>query len=134
MKKFNFNPTAPPELYLSPPAIPIARAEPIQYEYIVFNRHICCYNHLFTMTKKPSNWKIKLPSHKQSYEVPLDKTVNDLSMIVQSLGVFPKGIFKVEVWSKDILVKTGYHTTIHSICKFIADQELVLGGVNYGDI
>ena len=135
MKQFNFNnPTAPPPLVLSPPAIPILRAEPIEYEYIIFERHLCCYNHLFSMRKKPSVWKVTLPSHKQSYEVPLDKTVNDMSMIIQSLGIFHKGIYKVEVWSKDILVKTSYYTQIHSICKFISDQEVVLGGVAYGEI
>jgi len=125
-------PSCPPALYLSPPAIPILKAEPINYEYIVFTRHLCCYNHIFTIQKNREKWKLRLADHKQSYEIPIDKEVNDISMIVQSLGVYHKGLFKLEIWSKDNLIKKHYFPLLHSVIKHISDNELIIAGVNYG--
>lgn len=126
--------TAPPALYLSPPAIPILTANPIHYEYIVFVRNFCCYNLLFTITKKEDKWKLKILEHKNSYEIPIEKKIHEISLIIQSLGVYKNNLFKLEIWTDSQLMKTHHYTELHSVIKKISDNELVIDGVSYGEI
>lgn len=123
------NPTAPPALYLSPPLIPVAVASPtIHYDYVVFKRSCFCYNHLFSLMKRPNKWKLSMAMEKNAYEIPLNKTNEDITQILMSLGI-ENALFKVDVYSKDIKVNTKYYITINSLVNYIIENEKVIEGV-----
>ena len=122
-------PTAPPELYLTPPLIPVARASPtIHYNYVVYKRSCFCYNHIFTLTKKGEKWKLSMATEKNKYQIPTNKSNEDITQILMSLGV-DNALYKVKVYSKDVKVNTKYFITINSLVNFIAENEIVIEGV-----
>jgi len=122
-------PTAPPQLYLSPPLIPVATATPtIHYDYVVFDRSCFCYNHVFTLTKKGDKWKLSMATEKNKYQIPSNKSNENIAQILMSLGV-DKGLYKVKVYSKDVKVNTKYFITINSLVNFITENERVIEGV-----
>ena len=122
-------PTAPPQLYLTPPLIPVATASPtIHYDYVVFKRSCFCYNHIFTLTKKGDKWKLSMATEKNKYQIPSNKTNEDITQILMSLGV-DNALYKVKVYSKDVKVNTKYFITISSLVGFIAENEIVIEGV-----
>jgi len=122
-------PSAPPELYLSPPLIPVAVASPtIHYDYVVFKRSCFCYNHLFSITKKTNKWKLYMATENNAYQIPTRKSNEDITQILMSLGV-ENALFKVDVYSKDIKVNTKYYITISSLVNYIIENEKVIEGV-----
>lgn len=122
-------PSAPPELYLSPPLIPVAVASPtIHYDYVVFKRSCFCYNHLFSITKKTNKWKLSMATENNAYQIPTRKSNEDITQILMSLGV-ENALFKVDVYSKDIKVNTKYYITISSLVNYIIENEKVIEGV-----
>lgn len=124
------NPTAPPPLYISPPLIPVAVATPtIHYSYIIKKRLCYCYLDLFLLQKKPSKWKLTMTNEKNSYELPLSKSNNDIKQILMSLGIETNALYKVEVYSKDIRVNSRFFVSLSSLVEFIIENERVIEGV-----
>jgi hypothetical protein len=123
------NPTAPPQLYLTPPLVPVAVSAPtIHYDYVVFKRSCFCYNHLFTLTKKGEKWKLSMATESNAYQIPTNKSNEDITQILMSLGV-DNALYKVKVYSKDVKVNTKYFITIHSLVGYIIENEIVIEGV-----
>tara|TARA_R110000851_G_scaffold151040_2_gene292103 strand:- start:234 stop:617 length:384 start_codon:yes stop_codon:yes gene_type:complete len=123
-----------PPYYLSPPAIPIVLANPIQYIYIIFSRAFCCYELCFTIERKRENWKITIPTHTKAYSIPPIKTNNDISLIIQSLGISKRNIFKLEIWNGETLLKTHIYSDLHKIIKKIVDNQNIICDVCYGEM
>tara|TARA_R110000824_G_scaffold356760_1_gene544021 strand:+ start:55 stop:456 length:402 start_codon:yes stop_codon:yes gene_type:complete len=122
-------PNAPPPLYLSPPLIPLAVSSPtIHYNYVISKRTFFCYNHLFSLMKKPNKWKLSMALENNAYEIPLTKNKDDITLILMSVGI-ENALFKVEVFSKDIKVNTKYFITINSLVNYIIENEKVIEDV-----
>lgn len=125
------NPTAPPALYLTPPALPTAVARPIEYEYIIFKRQCFCYSHRLTLIKKRDRWKISIVDREKTYQIPLDKLPEDMSLILQSLGIKNTALYKIETWCGDKLITKKYFTSLTNILRHVYSNEVIIDGVSY---
>jgi len=123
-----------PALYLSPPALPVVIAKPIDYEYIIFIRQCFCYSHSFTLTKRIDRWKVRIADREKAYQIPVDKSINDINLILQSLGINSTALYKLEIWCGEKNISTKYFTSLHSIIKNVSDNEIVIAGVSYGSL
>lgn len=123
------NPSAPPELYLSPPLIPVAVASPtIAYEYRISIRTCWCYNEIFYMEKKHNKWKLSMLYEANAYQIPTTKSSENITQILNSLGV-ENHLYKVEVYSKDIKVNKKYFINLSKLVEYIIQNEKVIEGV-----
>ena len=127
-------PTAP----MSPlqlPATAVAVARPfIHYDYIVKERcGWCCYNECFLLTKKDdTKWNLTLyDAGKSSYDIPSNKSNEDITMIINSLGVKKNSIYRVDVFNRDNFIQKKYFISLPSIIEFITKNEVVIEGVVY---
>jgi len=126
----------PPPLYLSPSAMPvqIINLNPIQYTYNIHKNSYCCYNLIFSMKKKENNWIINIIDHKKSYQIPIEKNVEDISIILTSLGISMRGVYKLNIINGDIDVVTYKYTNIKTMIKKIMDNEMIIQGICYGEL
>lgn len=128
-------PTAPMSpLVLSQTAQPVAVAKPfIHYEYVILKRtSFFCYTELFMLTKKNDNkWKLSFYSPTISYDIPSNKTNEDITMIINSLGVKKNNIYRVDVFNRDNLIQNKHFISLDSIIEFITKNEVVIEGVVY---
>lgn len=127
-------PSCPPALYLSPPALPVAIAKPIDYEYIIFIKQCFCYAHSFTLKKRIDRWKVNIANREKTYQIPLDKTINDINLILQSLGIESNAPYRLEIWCGEKKLCTKDFNSLHSIIKNVSDNEIVIAGVSYGSL
>tara|TARA_R100000900_G_scaffold139182_1_gene118667 strand:- start:7961 stop:8365 length:405 start_codon:yes stop_codon:yes gene_type:complete len=126
-------PTAPISPLMLPPATAVAVARPfIHYKYKVYKRcGWCCYNECFLLTKKQDNlWSLTLYDN-GVYDIPVNKTNEDITMIMCSLGVKKNSIYKVVVYNRDTTLQVKYFISLTSIVDFITKNEIVIEGVAY---
>ncbi len=129
-------PSAPiSPLVLPEPAPIVAVAQPfIHYDYMIYKRKgWCCYIESFLLTKQRlEKWKITLfDPDKSSYDIPVNKTNEDISMIINSLGVKKKGIYKVNVFNRNHFIQTKHFISLSTIIEFITKNERIISGVVY---
>lgn len=127
------NPTAPPALYLTPPVIPTAVARPIDYEYLIYKRKFSCYNHQLTLIKKTDRWKASIINREKMYQIPLDKLPEDMSLILQSLGIKSTAQYKIEIWCSGKLINKKYFKSLTNILRHVFNNEIIIDGVAYDD-
>jgi len=128
MKK---NPTAPPALYLTPPVIPTSVARPIDYEYLIYKRQCLCYSHRFTLIKKFDRWKVCLIQREKTYQIPLEKLPEDMSLILQSLGIKNTATYKIEIWCSEKLINKKYFTSLTNVLRHVFNNEVIMDGIAY---
>ena len=115
--------------------IPVATAKPyVACKYIVFARCFFCYNFCFSLKPNLQSWELIVTDNKTKYIIPRNKTINELRLVLLSLGLPNKDIFKVEVHSKDKINNTRYFNHLGEILKFIVDNESIIGDVSYGTL
>lgn len=128
-------PSAPiSPLQLPTPAVAVALRPFIHYDYIVLKRcGWCCYNECFLLTKKDdTKWNLTLYDNgKSSYDIPTNKSNEDISMIINSLGVKKNSIYRVDVYNRDCFIQKKYFISLPSIIEFITKNEVVIEGVVY---
>lgn len=124
-------PTSPPLYSLPPPAVPVAKSCPfITYQYKVFKRSFCFFKELLNINMKGTVWRVKL--HDKVYEVPKNKSNEEMSMILASLGIKKKEFYMLKVYIKDTKVNTKYFTELNELVKFIYNNEAIVDGVSFG--
>lgn len=118
------------------PAVAVARVlSPfIHYDYVVLKRcGWCCYNDCFSLTKKDqTKWNLTLYDvNRSKYDIPTNKSNEDISMIINSLGVKKNSIYRVDVYNRDCFIQKKYFISLSSIIEFITKNEIVIAGVVY---
>ena len=106
----------------------------IHYDYIVLKRcRWCCYNDCFSLTKKDqTKWNLTLyDANRSKYDIPTNKSNEDISMIINSLGVKKNSIYRVDVYNRDCFIQKKYFISLASIIDFITKNEIVIAGVVY---
>ncbi len=106
----------------------------IHYDYIVLKRcGWCCYNDCFSLTKKDqTKWNLTLYDvNRSKYDIPTNKSNEDISMIINSLGVKKNSIYRVDVYNRDCFIQKKYFISLSSIIEFITKNEIVIAGVVY---
>jgi len=86
------------------------------------------------MKKKENNWIINIIDHKKSYQIPIEKNVEDISIILTSLGISMRGVYKLNIINGDIDVVTYKYTNIKTMIKKIMDNEMIIQGICYGEL
>ena len=125
--------SAPISPLMLPPPTAVAVAQPfIHYEYKVYKRcGWCCYNESFLLTKKKDTiWNLNLLDG-GVYDIPVNKTNEDITMVINSLGVKKNSIYKVVVYNRDTILQVKYFISLTSIVDFITKNETVIQGVAY---
>jgi len=115
------------------PATAVAVARPfIHYDYLISKRHnFCCYSKCFLLTKKDNiRWNLILYDvDKSSYDIPTEKTNEDMTMIINSLGVKKNSIYKIDVFNRDKFIQKKHFISLQTIIEFITKNEFVVEGV-----
>lgn len=128
-------PTAPSPLCLSPALMPVAIAKPyVSCDYIIYARFLFCYNFCFSLKPNIQHWELIVTDNKTKYIIPRNKTINDLRLVLLSLGLPNKDTFKVEVHSKNKINNIRYFNHLGEILKFVVDNESIIGDVSYGTL
>lgn len=126
-------PTAPPPIWLSPAAIPVAEANDItmRYTYVVSKRNrICCYEHVFTLQKRENaKFKLTFSDLPNSYCIPCSKTNKEITQIIAGLGAPTASWYMIKVYHNDSLLDLKRFMSLSKVVDFIDKTELLVEGV-----
>ena len=119
------NPTAPPM------CVPIAVAEPyVKCEYEIFSRcSLCCWKELFKITKERNKWKLFICETNTHYEFPANKTNENITNIVKSLGIKKSPPYRVKVYNNLNIVQDTYYLSLPKVINFITSNEIIIDEV-----
>jgi len=86
------------------------------------------------MKKKENKWIINIINHKKSYQIPIEKNVEEISVILNSLGISIRAPYKLNIVNGDIDVVTYRYSNIKTMIKKIMDNEMIIQGICYGEL
>ena len=124
----------PPPFFLSPSAVPmptpVAVAIPLRYKYVVYNHKcFCCDYKLCEIKREKSTFKVN--NLCELFEFSVDKTDKEITSILEEVGVPTNKSYKLEVYSRDYLVRTKHFTSLDGVTNYITRCEKVLRDVSY---
>lgn len=125
--------TAPPPPRVPPPpmAIPVINITPfVECEYTIFSRcSVCCWREIFKLKKNKTDWILYIVKNESVFKFNKNKTNEEITCIIISLGVKIRRPYRVVVSNNDNIVQDRFFISLPKLINFITTNEIIIEDV-----
>lgn len=114
-----------------PMAVPVVNLTPfVECEYTVFSRcSVCCWREIFKLRKNKTDWILYIAKTEGVYKFNKNKTNEEITCIIISLGVKIQRPYRVIVRNNDNIVQDRFFISLPKLINFITTNELIIEDV-----